>query len=165
MTRGNNKIRKKGKIVNAGEFASIMGYSRNSVLQWIKEGMPIMEDGDNGKAYQINTSDAINWLINRSKARNQDKDRDADYDYDRARKMAVDADKAEMERDILRGQLVEVDLVAGLVADRLTGLRSRLLSLPAKYCVKLASQDTREACKETLEFGINDALKEISSRD
>ncbi len=165
MSRGNSKNRKKGMNVNVTEFSEIIGYSRNSILQWIKDGMPIIEGGDNGKAYQIDTSEAINWLMTRNKNRTAERDGDANYDYDRARKMSADADKSEMERDVLNGQLVQVDLVAGFVAERLGALRARLLNLPTKLCVKLAAAKKREDCKDILEEGLFDALKEISNRN
>ncbi len=166
MSRGNSKNRNKGKILNVTELSEIIGYSRNSILQWIKDGMPIIEGGDNGKAYKIDSSDAINWLCNRHKSRANERESEASYgyDYDRARKMAADADKSEMERDLLTGQLVEVEHVANFVAERLGALRARLLNLPTKLCVKLAATKKREDCKDILEQGIFDALKEISNR-
>src|SRR5690606_18888034 len=84
------------------------------------------------------------------------------FDRDRARKMAADADTAEMNRDIQRGELVEVDVAVGLVADRIQTLRSRILNLPTKLAVKMAATRTREEAMELLEAELTQLLEELS---
>lgn len=80
----------------------------------------------------------------------------------RRRKTEADADAAEMNRDIQRGELVEVDVAVGLVADRIQTLRSRILNLPTKLAVKMAATRTREEAVELLEAELTQLLEELS---
>lgn len=54
-----------GITVSRKEFADILGNTPPWVGKLIKEGMPVKGGGGRGKAVEIDTADAIQWLIER----------------------------------------------------------------------------------------------------
>ena len=160
MSGGRAKAKKPGEKVSLAHFASILGCTDPTVRKYIRDGMPVDKKGSSGKASEIDTARAIEWLIENAVlgATGQVNN----FDRDRARKMAADADTAEMNRDIQRGELVEVDVAVGLVADRIQTLRSRILNLPTKVAVKLAASRTREEAMEILDKELTQLLGELS---
>ncbi|MEP3245119.1 MAG: terminase small subunit [Sneathiella sp.] len=161
MTQGASKKKKQGRLVSLAELANIFGCTDPTIRGYIKSGMPVKSKGQSGRGYELDTADCIRWLT--LNAQQTSVGQKSDYDLDRARKMSADADKAEMDRDMMRGDLVEVDIAVGLVADRLQTLRSRMLNLPSKMATKLAALMKREDCLEYLEKEFNQLLKELSS--
>ena len=87
-----------------------------------------------------------------------------DMEHDRARKMAAEADMAEMRRDVESGRLIELQVVADVVRGEYATVRTRLGSLPGILAPRL---DTSRA----LEFqpiiaeAINEILTELSADD
>lgn len=160
MSRGNSKVKKQGRIVSLSDWADIMGRTLPTVRNQIRDGLPAKRPSKSAQGYEIDTAEAIQWLVDR--ARNAGEGQALDFDADRARKMAADADVAEMERDTMRGELVEVDVAVSMVADRLQTIRARLLNLPTKAAVKLAACRTREEVVERLDLEIQELLQELS---
>ncbi|WP_334130180.1 terminase small subunit [Sneathiella sp.] len=160
MARGKAKVKRPGEKVSLAQFASIRGCTDPTVRKYIRDGMPVDEKGAAGKASVIDTARAIDWL--EQQAALAAGGQINSFDRDRARKMAADADTAEMNRDIQRGELVEVDVAVGLVADRIQTLRTRILNLPTKLAVKLAATRTREEAMELLEAELTQLLEELS---
>ena len=76
--------------------------------------------------------------------------------------MAADADVAEMERDTMRGKLVEVDVAVGMVADRLQTVRQQLRDWPLKSAAELAACRTRDEVVTLLEVDVNLLLEKLS---
>ena len=54
-----------GEIVSRKMFAKMVGKSERWVGKWIDEGMPIAGGGGKGRPLEIDTEDAIDWLIRR----------------------------------------------------------------------------------------------------
>lgn len=152
---------KPGKVVTANQFAAITGYSQQTVQNWLRAGLPYIGKGANGKAYEIDTAAAIKWLIDRATLAVDGQS--LDFDTDRARKVAADADVAEMERDTMRGQLVEVDV--GMVADRLQTVRQQLRDWPVKSATKLAACRTRDEVVEKMDSDVRGLLWKLSGAD
>ncbi|WP_299377499.1 terminase small subunit, partial [uncultured Kiloniella sp.] len=108
MSQGKTKKDKPGEIVTLARLASLLGCTDPTARKHIKDGMPIEESGQSGQGYKIDTAKAVRWLVDR--ARKVAGGEVSHYDADRARKMAADADKSEMERDVMRGETVEVNV-------------------------------------------------------
>lgn len=163
MPRGKKGERKPGRICNLTEFAVITGFSTERIRQLRHEGLPILKD-EGKRGVEIDTALAIQWLL-RHQAPNVKGESGKSYDANRARKMAADADKAEMERDQIRGELVEVDTAAAIIADRMTTLRARLLNMPSKIAVSVvaaASTGKRELAMAAMQVEVTAYLDEMS---
>jgi phage terminase Nu1 subunit (DNA packaging protein) len=86
-----------------------------------------------------------------------------DYEAERARLTKAQADKAEMERDELRGALVRVPSVESHWQGMVASMRARLLSLPSKVAAQVAGPDRLQEVQERVQTLVYEALEEISA--
>jgi len=55
-----------GKIVNRSGLAEVFEVSLPTVTAWVREGMPFVERGGQGKPWQFDTAECIEWVHKRS---------------------------------------------------------------------------------------------------
>ena len=85
-----------------------------------------------------------------------------DLEEARARKLAAEAELAEIAVAKARGAVVEIDVVARVVSEEYAATRAKLLSLPSKLGPMAAIETSATACQELIERGIVEALEELS---
>jgi len=84
------------------------------------------------------------------------------YDEARARKIAAEAEMAEIELQKERGEVLSLDVVNAINDEIYGNFRSRMLAVPAKAAPDIfAAADVKEA-KAVLRRHINAALEELS---
>lgn len=105
-----------------------------------------------GKLYRL--ADVVPLLVTSG--------RPADVDEAKARKLAAEAELAEIELAKARGELVPIDAVAKAVTDEYAATRAKLLALPSKLAPLVAIEDREAACRDAIERGITEALDELS---
>jgi len=113
-------------IVNKAEFAELVGYSPRQVSTWMESGMPCTGAGRKGVPVEINTADAIRWLIERGSM-------DRAEGSQRDRLALAQAQRVEFENEVRRGELIPIELhgellrkVAGEVAGQMSGFPGRV---------------------------------------
>lgn len=84
------------------------------------------------------------------------------YEVERARLTKQQADKVELENAVLRGQLVQVDEVAGLWTTAVINSKQKLLSIPTK-AAPLVIGNTLAGAKDVLDKLINESLTELAA--
>jgi pyruvate/2-oxoglutarate dehydrogenase complex dihydrolipoamide acyltransferase (E2) component len=84
-------------------------------------------------------------------------------DY-RTRKMLADAELAEMERDKIRGTLVQLDTVRAAGVEVGTALRAALENLPDQLAPLVAAVADEERCRQILQDHLEAILKETATR-
>jgi hypothetical protein len=85
-----------------------------------------------------------------------------DADDARTRKLAAEAEIAEMQRDKMRGELVDISSVESVVAEEYAAVRSKLLALPGKLAPMVAIEADEIACRDLIERGVTEALDELA---
>ncbi len=86
----------------------------------------------------------------------------ADADEARSRKLAAEAEIAEMQRDRMRGELIDISSVENVVAEEYGAVRSKLLALPGKLAPMVAIEADEITCRDLIERGITEALDELA---
>lgn len=125
-----------GIEVSKKAFADIIGKSPRWVTTLIEEGMPIQGGGGRGKAVQIDTEEAINWLCRREVSKRFGDDEDIEEgsaaDEDRQLKR-VRREEIQLRIDLKKREIGPVvgfeDIalrIAGVYASQLDGLSSRV---------------------------------------
>lgn len=107
---------------NRNEFASLVGVSPRQVSDWMDEGMPCQRSGKKGEQVQIESAPAFQWLMKRN-----------DGEIASARLRKAQADRAEFENRVRRGEFISVELfgetllaLAGEVAGQMSGFPGRV---------------------------------------
>ena len=86
-----------------------------------------------------------------------------DYHTEKARLVKSQADKAELEVQTIRGELVEASAVASEWFSAVNDCKSRLLSIASKAAPILASESNAGACQTIIDDLVREALTELGS--
>lgn len=145
-----------GEIVSRKMFAKMVGKSERWVGKWIDEGMPIAGGGGKGRALEIDTEDAIDWLIRREVRRQFGDEDDEDEDgvgsasaEDRLLKKAR-REKLQIEIDKERRRLVPLDAVGTILHSVGAVFATQLDSLSSRCASDLAVIDDPATIRERL---------------
>jgi hypothetical protein len=87
------------------------------------------------------------------------------YEEARARKVAAEAQIAELELAKVQGELVIAEDVVSAWADTLAGLKAKLVSIPSKAAPIVASDDSAGGCQKVIEDLVREALEELANYD
>jgi phage terminase Nu1 subunit (DNA packaging protein) len=85
------------------------------------------------------------------------------FDEARHRKLAAEAEMAEIELAKARADVVRIDDVAQQWDAILSGVRTRLLALPTKVAPMVAVENDQSIVKEMIEDGVYSALGELAA--
>lgn len=87
------------------------------------------------------------------------------YEEARTRKIAAEAEIAELELKKVNGELVIAEDVVSAWNDVLSALKAKLLSVPIKGAPVVAAEINAATCQHIIEDLINEALEELSNYD
>ena len=87
------------------------------------------------------------------------------YEEVRTRKIAAQAQIAELELAKVRGELVIAEDVISAWADTLAGVKAKLVSIPSKAAPIVASEDSAGGCQKVIEDLVREALEELANYD
>lgn len=133
------------------EAASFFGVTRQTVLDWMNEGLPHKKRARN--QVEIDPKVAFDWVkTNKLTPRGGD----------RERKLRAEADLAEIERDKARGLLVEVTEVEKAMVEEFTRARTKLLAVPSKLAPQMVGLKSAPQARAMIEAHIWEALRELS---
>lgn len=110
--------------------------------------------GRQGKADLYRLSDVVEALAAPAKPKS--------FDEAKARKMAADAELAELELERERGEVVRIEEVAKAIGEEYAATRAKLLAIPSKLAPRVALETDEGACRELIAREITEALNELA---
>ena len=138
--------------VSVGVFADLFGVHRNTVATWVREGLPVQRR--RGRVTDLDLAAGIQWMRKRDlaafEARLEAATSTPDIDAARARKVAAEADLAELERDRRRGELVQTDAVEARWGEMAHSIREGVMSLPGMAVQAAIIRPDQEATLDDL---------------
>lgn len=152
----------RGRMVTLNECALIFGVADNTVRRWVAKGCPVIEKGNLVNSWKLSTADVSSWLVNQKKASGENGE---DLDAAKLRKMTAEADLAEMDAAVKRGELVPINDVAAAVADQFSACRAKLFSLPVKLAPVVAAASDANEVRDLLEGAMREAVDELIGYD
>lgn len=153
--------------VNKKQLAEIVGYTEATLTKWQKDGLPIAYSGKIGESNEYETADVIKWMIRREVGKLTVGEDGEVYDYDseRARLTHHQADKAKLEKELLKGQAIATEKVVAVQCSMLGAFRSKMLSLPTKTAGKVQNLFELAEIEDCLRSEVDEALSELSDYD
>lgn len=153
MTTQKDQIKVLVKVQDVLDHFSI---TKAQLTTWSADGMPIADRSTRAiKKYCLEDIDA--WIKQRPGYE------DETMSAARLRKLAAEASLAELNLAKERGQLIEIEQVATLVAREYSTIRAKLLSLPSKLSGLVYSLQDQKAVRELLDKEFRDLLAELSA--
>lgn len=160
----------KKQLISQAAFAKLLGVNRSTVSRYKADGRLVMDgkhvDVEASRQLIKDTSGGRDDVAARHAVdRGQTPEGSADVFLEKrsaaqARKEAAQADIAEMERDQLRGKLVERDAVSAAVADVVITFRQALEGMRRSAAPRLTMQD-RDTVKAVLKEETHAILVEL----
>ena len=140
------------QVWSISALAVEFGRDRRTVATAIREIQPMSRKG---KVELYRLTDVLPCLVAAPKP--------ADLEDAKARKLAAEAELAEIELAKARAEVVVIAVAAKLVADEYAAVRAKLLSIPSKLAPMLAIEPTEAGCRALVQRAINEALDELVS--
>jgi phage terminase Nu1 subunit (DNA packaging protein) len=84
---------------------------------------------------------------------------------ERIRKVAADADKAEMEFALAKGEIAPIEQMARAWEQRFGIIRANLLNIPARACMQIVGSADERHIKDALRAEIITALKQAAEAE
>lgn len=156
------------RIVNKSELAEILGVTERTLTTWQKQGLPIEIDGVRGQQNQYDTAVVIEWLIQRELEKRLGGGEAGEfynYEAERARLTHHQANIAQMEEAVKRGQLIPADTVRHTWSQMIAKARAKLLAMPAKLALRLSAISDVTQVQAELQTAQYEALAELAAYD
>ena len=119
--------------VSQAQFGKIVGKSPATISTWVKEGLPVIPPKKRGQATKVDTTTAIEWLMQREFERGRPKREDprrALYEEQRR--------KYWLENEAAERQLVKLGDVQVALNEVMVAIASELEGLPGRMAGELA---------------------------
>jgi phage terminase Nu1 subunit (DNA packaging protein) len=140
------------------QVSELLGVTTRQVHNLTEKGMP--RRVENGRP-KYPWPDALKWYIAFKVSVEAAKANPVDFEAARARKMAADAELAEMEVARTRGEQVPIDAFR-IALDEMSGhIRAQLLAASGRYSARLVGATTLPAAQRALDAVMRDVLNEL----
>jgi phage terminase Nu1 subunit (DNA packaging protein) len=152
--------------VSLADLAHLLGVARTTALGWTKQGCPYVQkaDRDEGVAWVFDISEVIRWREERA-AREGFTGTPADYTEAQTRKMAAEAEMAEIKLAKERGDAVSITDTEKAWSNIIVNFRAKMLALPQRAAPLLVGQSKERVIANMLRDEIYSALDELSRMD
>lgn len=158
------KAKNVGQDVNKAELCSIMGVTPPTVDGWVRNGCPIKKKGSRGVAATFNTADVMTWL--RDKAREEASGTTlADEGELKRRKLAAEAEKAELELAKAKGEVAPVREFERATASLMAIIRQNVMQVPGRIVMQLIGCTDETEFKTKLRAELVLALESAAEED
>ncbi len=154
----------KGQIVTRAGLAVVFGVALPTVDSWVRSGCPFVVRGGRGKEWQFNTADVSSWL--KEKAREEAVgDGPVDIDEARLRKLAAEAEMAELELAKAKGEVASIRDFERVEASKNTIIRQNIMNVPGRAVLQLLGCTDEIEFKEKLRAELFLALETAAKSD
>jgi len=143
--------------MKTAQLAMLFRVTEKTVHDWARAAMPCVTQGRKGRGYsaEYELPAVVEWYF----ARNFER---LELDRARTRLANEQADKARLDNDVRRSDLAEISLIAAVVDDLVSNVKTNLLALPRKIAPELEGMNVHQR-EEALDRRIRGSLEQLSS--
>ncbi len=153
----------KGQTLNRGEVAEFFGVTPPTVDGWVRAGCPVKK-GQRGVASEFNSADVAAFL--REKARQEGSGTAlADESELKRRKLAAEAERAELELAKEKGEVAPVREFERAQAAAMASVRANMRNVPRRAVLQLLGCTDENEFKTKLMAEIDLALETAADAD
>lgn len=152
-----------GIELSKADLARMFGVSLPCIGQWIGKGCPYVSKGGPGRQWVFNSADVLSWREDQVAQMALGDTKSLDIDEARRRKLAAEAALVELDLAKRRGDVIEIEEVAGVVGDDYANVRAKLLALPSKLAPQIIGAVDAAECQALIERGVSEALEELTA--
>jgi phage terminase Nu1 subunit (DNA packaging protein) len=146
------------ETVSLGEIAALFDVDTDTIGLWRQQGMPQRKISGHPR-FEI--AGCVQWRREKDKRENRE-GASPDESKERARKLAADADLAELKVRERRGELVPAEEAERQVERVVSMIRSRLLAVRGRWAPRVIGLETMAQATSTLDALASDVLTALS---
>ena len=143
-------------IVNKKEIAEVFGVSTTQIENYMKNGMPYEPAEKRGKSNKYDTAKCIEWFV-------YSKGKKLDYQEERTMLTKLQADRQNLEVQILQGELLKADEVLLEWSNIFSQIKSSLLAIPTRAAAMLVGVEKKTETKKIIENLLRETLEKIAN--
>lgn len=143
------------RMLTVNGFAQLTGLDRRTIEKRLVSLAPIL--GPN-RGHYYDPTKALPFIYEVNDVHNMDKQ----LKKENIKLEKYRAEKAKLEVEQLKRELVPIEEVAQVVEREYTAVRAHLLAIPSKMAIELSSVTEPGDIKERLDAAINESLSELS---
>ena len=140
---------------NKNQIAEAFGINLTTVDKWRRSGCPAEKKGPN---VMFSVRQVSDWL----RTRDTETSGVLDLSQERAKLTKLQAEKATLELEVSRGNLIPMELVVETWQGHIGNARAKLLGFPAKAAAQSIGMDDYLESEEFFTGLINEALDELN---
>jgi len=141
---------------NKNQIAEAFGINLTTVDKWRRSGCPAEKKGTN---VMFSVRQVSDWLRSRDMASSGT----LDLGQERAKLTKLQAQKATLELEVAKGNLIPMELVVETWQGHIGNCRAKLLAMPAKAAAQTIGMDEYLESEQFLTELINEALDELNN--
>lgn len=141
-------------------IAKLLMLSERRVQQLSRDG--VIPKAEHGKYDLVQAVQGYIKFLQERQAGNASQVESLDYHKEKARKIAAEANIAEMTADKMRGNLVELAAVERHAQTVMLEIRERMLTVPERVVSSLVGETNERTIKSILEDEISEALNALA---
>lgn len=147
----------RGMVMNQTQLSRVMGVTDVTLWEWQKQGLPVLVRGQRGQSNLYDTHAVIVWKVDFEvkKASGPESQKD--------RLTRLQADKAEMENAVMRGELIPAVEIEPAWAGVVMAVKQALLPLGIRLAPLLESTSGVDAKRELIDEEVRDVLLKLST--
>lgn len=124
--------------------------------RWVAKGLP-------RKGERYLWPEISRWLVEHARQEGRESVRPADYEDARARKMIAEAELAEYDVALKRGELLTVADGEKTIAEAFQRIRGQLLAVPSRFAGDLVGIQTLPEANARLTRAVTEVLEELAT--
>ena len=144
-----------------GTIAKLLDLTERHVRRLVQEGVLIRDEGKRGRYPITNVTLYIRYLRERAFGQQSG---ETDLHGEKLRLAKAQADRTEMEVEMLKESVIKADEVVDKWSDLIGNCRAKLLNTPAKIAHLVIAADDYATVEELIKNEIHEALHELSEQ-
>lgn len=152
----------KGKVVGRQDIADIFGVSGPTVDAWMRAGAPYITQGSKGIAWEINTAEISEWLVNKNVDEATGKVTADEATIDRRMKLAKML-RVELNLEKEKKLVAPIDEMTQALTVIFADMRAALRIIPSRVYSALVGETDETRFKSVIQAEIDNALKDLST--
>lgn len=159
--------------VTVAHAAALLGCSRETINNHVRDGAPAAFRGKAGKSSRISIKSYVSWLMERQEQRllaDFDDEESGDGESfnekrEKARRAKFAADITEMDARERSRELVTIDAAAQALSDEQAAVRSALSNIPGRLSTRVATMTDAREIRGYLQREIDGVLRDLCDGD
>lgn len=135
----------KGLMVTRVALADAFGVALTTVDSWVRAGCPYIQRGGRGRDWKFNTADVGQWRCDRARDEVLGKTQASEEEL-KLRKLAAEAEKAELELAKAKGEVAPVREFERATSALMAVIRQNVMQVPGRAVMQLIG------CNDETEF-------------